>query len=83
MSAMMRMAWCFSSKLMTGSVLTSASILPLRKASTAAADVPTPMKDTSSARMPALARTSLATIWVEEPGALIPIFLPRRSLGER
>ncbi|MNT53065.1 hypothetical protein D3C72_1901330 [compost metagenome] len=63
----------------TGSVLEMASIWPLRTAVTAPAPAPTPMKETSDAFRPCLARKKLTTMLVDEPGAVTPIFLPFRS----
>ena len=40
------------------------------------------MIEKSSGLRPALASTKLATMWVLEPGAVTPIFMPLRSAAD-
>ena len=81
-SATMRITLSFSSVAITGSRLTNASICPARIAATAAADAPTPIKETSLGSMPALRRMKMAIACELEPGAVTPIFLPLSSAND-
>ena len=81
-SATMTIAPIDSSVVITGSTLETASIWPLVAAATAPAAVPTPMNDTSSPFNPSFASRCSTIRFVLEPGALTPIFIPLRSLGD-
>ncbi len=65
-----------------GSRFDTASTWPLVIAAITPDDVPTPMIDTSSPLSPSLASKRKTTRLVLEPGALTPIFMPLRSLGD-
>lgn len=78
-SEITRISLSRSSIVMTGSRFTIASILPERIAASAPDEAPTPTKATSLGFTPPLASTKFAMMFVDDPGAVTPIFLPRRS----
>ena len=80
-SATIRMTFSLSSRLITGSTLTSASISPRLAAATAVEPAPTPMNEASSGLSPACAIMCSTMKCVLEPGAVTPIFMPLRSAG--
>ena len=49
---------------------------------TAPAPAPTPMIDAASGFRPAFASRMLTNMFVDEPGAVTPIFMPLRSAGD-
>jgi hypothetical protein len=55
------------------------SMPPCRIAATALAAAPTPITATSSAATPCWLNSWLRKRCVEEPGAVTPIFIPRKS----
>jgi hypothetical protein len=72
-----------SSRVMTGSRFTSASISPFSMAATAPAPAPTPTIETSPGFKPAFTSSRSTNMLVDEPGAVTPILRPLRSRPSR